>query len=65
MKYNILFGLALAGLIFGMLSCMLGKSVFDFNDTQIVYISIFGFIWFNVFVALNGIGMKSNVVEYD
>lgn len=56
MKYNILFGLALAGLIFGMLSCMLGKSVFDFNDTQIVYISIFGFIWFNVFVALNGIG---------
>lgn len=60
MKYNILFGIALTGLIFGMISCVLGKSVFDFNDTQIVSISIFGFIWFNVFVALNGIGVKSN-----
>lgn len=62
MKYNILFGIALTGLIFGMISCVLGKSVFDFNDTQIVSISIFGFIWFNVFVALNGIGMK---LKYD
>lgn len=60
MKYNILFGIALTGLILGMITCMLGKSVFDFNDTQIVSISIFGFIWFIVFVALNGIGMKSN-----